>query len=54
MRLSRQDGELFFKLHRALMFFGNQRLKVIPNDAASAECMQRDQSELRSVSVASR
>ena len=29
MLLEPQDVELFFKLHRALMFFVNQRLKVI-------------------------
>jgi hypothetical protein len=33
--LEPQDVELFFKLHRSLMFFVNQRLKVIPDDVAS-------------------
>ena len=32
-----QDVELFFKLHRALMFFVNQRLKVIPDDLATPD-----------------
>ena len=35
--LDPHDLELFFKLHRALMFFVNQRLKVIPNKVASSE-----------------
>jgi hypothetical protein len=35
MLLEPEDVELFFKLHRALMFFVNQRLKVLPNDVAS-------------------
>src|SRR5258707_3939106 len=30
-----QDVQLFFKLQRALMFFVNQRLKVVPDDFAS-------------------
>src|SRR5271166_2717398 len=37
MLLEPQDVELFFKLHRALMFFVNQRLKVVPDDIASAD-----------------
>jgi hypothetical protein len=37
MLLSPHDVELFFKLHRALMFFVNQRLKVIPDDIVSPE-----------------
>src|SRR5687767_6735567 len=37
MLLTRQDGELFFKLHRALMFFVNQRLKVIADDVAGPD-----------------
>src|SRR5205085_10341874 len=37
MLLTRPDGELFFKLHRALMFFVNQRLQVIPNAVASPD-----------------
>ena len=32
-----QDVELFFKLHRTLMFFVNQRLKVIPDKLATPE-----------------
>jgi hypothetical protein len=32
-----QDAELSFKLHRALMFFMNQRLKVIPDDVVSPD-----------------
>src|SRR6516162_600380 len=37
MLLTPQDVELFFKLHRALMFFVNQRLRVLPDDVASPE-----------------
>jgi Domain of unknown function (DUF6398) len=37
MLLEPQDVELFFKLHRSLMFFVNQRLKVVPDDIASPE-----------------
>ncbi len=37
MLLPPHELELFFKLHRALMFFVNQRLKVIPNKVASPE-----------------
>src|SRR5258708_28988458 len=37
MLLTPPDVELFFTLHRALMFFVNQRLKVIPNDVASPD-----------------
>ena len=37
MLLELQDVELFFRLHRTLMFFVNQRLKVIPNKVASPE-----------------
>jgi hypothetical protein len=35
MLLTPQDVELFFRLHRTLMFFVNQRLKVLPDDLAS-------------------
>jgi Domain of unknown function (DUF6398) len=37
MLLDPQDVELFFRLHRALMFFVNQRLKVIPNKLATPD-----------------
>ena len=37
MLLDPTDVELFFKLHRALMFFVNQRLKVIPDDLATPD-----------------
>jgi hypothetical protein len=37
MLLSPRDVELFFRLHRTLMFFVNQRLKVIPDDVTSPE-----------------
>ncbi len=37
MLLEIQDIELFFKLHRALMLFVNQRLKVIPDNLATPE-----------------
>jgi len=31
MLLCQQDAQLFFKLHKALMYFVNQRLQVVPN-----------------------
>jgi hypothetical protein len=37
MLLIPQDVELFFKLNRALMFFVNQRLKVVPDHLASPD-----------------
>jgi hypothetical protein len=37
MLLTPQDVQLFFRLHRALMFFVNQRLKVIPDDVDSPD-----------------
>src|SRR5260370_22638792 len=37
MLLTSQDAELFFRLHRSLMFFVNQRLMVIPDDLAGPE-----------------
>ena len=37
MLLEPQDVQLFFKLHRSLMFFVNQRLKVVPDDIASPD-----------------
>src|SRR5947209_20243637 len=37
MLLTPPDAELFFKLHRVLMFFVNQRQKVVPEDLASPE-----------------
>ena len=37
MLLTRKDADLFFKLHRALMFFVNQRLKLLPDDVASPD-----------------
>src|SRR5579863_8455447 len=37
MLLEPQDAELFFKLHRTLMFFVNQRLKVVPDDIANPD-----------------
>jgi hypothetical protein len=37
MLLNPQDVELFFRLHRTLMFFVNQRLKVIRDDLTSPE-----------------
>ena len=37
MLLPQHELELFFKLHRTLMFFVNQRLAVIPNPVASPE-----------------
>src|ERR1700688_1772423 len=35
MLLTPPDAKLFFRLHRSLMFFVNQRLKVVPDDIAS-------------------
>ena len=37
MLLPPYELELFFRLHRALMFFVNQRLRVIPDDLATPE-----------------
>ena len=37
MLLEPQDVELFFRLHRTLMFFVNQRLKVLPEKLATPE-----------------
>jgi hypothetical protein len=37
MLLEPQDVALFFKLHRALMFFVNQRFKVVPGDISSPD-----------------
>jgi hypothetical protein len=37
MLLEPQDVELFFKLHRSLMFFVNQRLKVVRDVIANAD-----------------
>jgi hypothetical protein len=37
MLLTPQDAGLFFRLHRTLMFFVNQRLQVLPDDLAGPE-----------------
>jgi hypothetical protein len=37
MLLPPKDVETFFKLHRTLMFFVNQRLKVLPKKLATPE-----------------
>lgn len=37
MQLTPQDAALFFKLHRALMFFVNQRLKAVPDSSANPD-----------------
>ena len=37
MLLEPQDAQLFFKLHKALMFFVNQRLKVLADDVATPQ-----------------
>jgi hypothetical protein len=37
MLLEPHDAQLFFRLHRTLMFFVNQRLKVLPADLATPE-----------------
>jgi hypothetical protein len=47
MLLSPQDAERFFKLHRALMFFLNQRLKVLPDDVTSPDAFSSLSPEVR-------
>jgi hypothetical protein len=47
MLLEPQDVELFFELHRSLMFFVNQRLKVVPDDIASADAFSALSPEVR-------
>src|SRR5215472_9931014 len=47
MLLAPGDAELFFKLHRALMFFVNQRLKVIADDVASPDAFSGLSPEVR-------
>src|SRR5260370_9699663 len=37
MLVSPQDGELFFRVHRTLMFFVHRRLKVVTGDVASPD-----------------
>jgi hypothetical protein len=37
MLLERQDAELFFRLQRELLFYVNERLKVIPDELAAPE-----------------
>src|SRR5947207_2603632 len=37
MLLDSQELDLFFRLHRALMFFVNQRLRVLPDQPATPE-----------------
>ena len=37
MLLSPQDAQLFFKMHRALMFFVNQELQAIPDKPGSPD-----------------
>ena len=41
MLLPPHELEQFFKLHRAIMFFVNQRLKVIPDNARHAGRIRR-------------
>jgi hypothetical protein len=47
MLLPPHELELFFKLHRALMFFVNQRLKVIPTKVGSPEEFADQSPEVR-------
>src|SRR5262245_40878780 len=47
MLLTPQDVELFFKLHRALMFFVNQRLKAVPDDISSPDTFAALSPEVR-------
>jgi len=37
MLLTPEEAELFFKLHRALMFFVNQQLHVLPDEIKTIE-----------------
>lgn len=37
MQLSLEEVEQFFRLHRALMFFVNERLKVLPKRVATPD-----------------
>jgi hypothetical protein len=37
MKLSREDGLLFYKLYPALMFYTNQKLKVVDEMSAGFE-----------------
>lgn len=47
MLLNPQDVELFFRLHRTLMFFVNQRLKVLPDHLARPEAFAALAPEVR-------
>src|SRR5438552_7007001 len=47
MLLTPQDVGLFFKLHRALMFFVNQRLQVLPAEVASPDAFSSLSPEVR-------
>jgi hypothetical protein len=47
MLLNPQDVQLFFRLHRTLMFFVNQRLEVVPDDLASPEAFAALPPEVR-------
>ena len=41
MQLSAEDVQQFFRLHKALMFFVNQRLKVLDEEVATPEAYSR-------------
>jgi hypothetical protein len=47
MLLPPQDIELFFRLHRALLFFVNQRLRVVTDPLASPEAFAALSPEVR-------
>ncbi len=47
MLLTEDESKLFFKLHRTLMFFVNERLSVIPERPATSEEFARLAPELR-------
>ena len=47
MLLTPQEVERFFKLQWALMFFVNQRLRVLPDDVASPEAFSSLPPEVR-------
>ncbi len=47
MLLDPQELDLFFRLHRAIMFFVNQRLKVIPNQIATPDAFSALSPQIR-------
>src|SRR4051812_18532748 len=47
MRLSREDGLLFYKLYPALLFYANEKLKVVDKMASDLEHYLAVAGELR-------